>query len=193
MAVKMHGRLGGAVLALMAAASLSGCGTPLGGMPPLENQQAAIYRADTGDMLQVTVQNLDTANGKYAVDDDGQISLPMLDPLPVRGLSLRELEDRLEQALLEAGILTEPSANVEPANLRPFYVLGEVNSPGEFAYRQGQTVLAALAAAGGYTYRAKSGAVAITRTVSGEEMTFRADENTIILPGDRIRVYERWF
>jgi polysaccharide export outer membrane protein len=82
---------------------------------------------------------------------------------------------------------------VQAVELRPYYVMGEVNQPGEFRYREGMTVMAALSAAGGYTYRANVGKVAITRTVGGKEVTARADENTAIEPGDRIRVYERWF
>jgi polysaccharide export outer membrane protein len=162
-------------------------------MPTLRSAETAVYRVDTGDRLQIAVQDLDVANGEYVIDDSGHVSLPMIEPVPVRGLSFREVENTLEQALLAGGILNSPAVNVQPVSLRPFYVLGEVNSPGEFDYRQGITVLSALAAAGGYTYRAKSGKVAITRTMDGKQVTFQADENAAVLPGDRIRVFERWF
>ena len=72
-------------------------------------------------------------------------------------------------------------------------MIGEVNSPGEINYRQGMTVLSAISAAGGYTYRAQEGQVEVVRTVNGQEVRSKASEDTLIQPGDRIRVYERWF
>jgi polysaccharide export outer membrane protein len=111
----------------------------------------------------------------------------------VRGKTFREIEDAIENTYRTAGILTNPLVTVQPGELRPFYVMGEVNKPGEYAYRQGMTVLAALSAAGGYTYRAQTGSVAITRTTNGQNVEARGTEDTPIQPGDRIRVYERWF
>ena len=89
--------------------------------------------------------------------------------------------------------LTEPIISVQPGASRPFYVIGEVKGAGEFTYRQGMTVLSAISAAGGYTYRAKEGEVEIVRNINGKQARMRASEDTPILPGDRIRVYERWF
>jgi len=105
-----------------------------------------------------------------------------------------EIEQGIAASLLRQGIMTgDPVVNVGPVELRPFYVVGEVNKPGQFEYRQGMTVLAAISAAGGYTYRAQTGKVAVTRIVNGKDVTSKADEFATVLPGDRIRVYERWF
>jgi polysaccharide export outer membrane protein len=117
----------------------------------------------------------------------------MVKDVVVRGKGFREIEDAIANAYRAGGILTNPLVTVQPGVLRPFYVMGEVNKPGEYAYRQGMTVLAALSAAGGYTYRAQTGAVAIIRTTNGQDVEARASEDTPIQPGDRIRVYERWF
>ncbi|MBO9517204.1 MAG: polysaccharide export protein [Porphyrobacter sp.] len=178
--------------ALLAAMVLQGCSSGLQGLPEMPVDTAE-YRAGAGDKIRVTVQDLTAADGEYEVDDSGSISLPLVKAIRVDGMTLREIENQVEAAYLQAGILNQPVVSVQPIELRPFYVMGEVNQPGEFKYRQGMTVLAALSAAGGYTYRAKTGEVAITRTVEGQEVTTRADENTRVLPGDRIRVLERWF
>lgn len=177
---------------LLAAMVLQGCSSGLQGIPEMP-ADAAEYRAGAGDKIRIAVQDLTAADGEYEVDDSGSISLPLVKAIPVDGLTLREIESKVEAAYLQAGILNQPVVSVQPVELRPFYVMGEVNQPGEFKYRQGMTVLAALSAAGGYTYRAKTGEVAITRTIQGQEVTTRADEDTRILPGDRIRVLERWF
>src|SRR3546814_3466420 len=75
----------------------------------------------------------------------------------------------------------------------PFYVLGEVKSPGEYQYRAGMSVLAAVSVAGGYTFRAEQGSVAITRMVDGRQVVGRAGERDMIQPGDTLRIYEKWF
>jgi polysaccharide export outer membrane protein len=175
------------------AIALAACGSSLASLPSLPAAASGEYLVESGDTLRIAVQDLDSATAEYTVDQSGEISLPMIKEVMVRGKSYRDIENAIEAAYLQAGILTTPVVNVQPVKLRPFYVLGEVNGPGEFEYRQGMTVLAAISAAGGYTYRAAQGEVAVTRTVNGKEVTARADESTPIFPGDRIRVYERWF
>ncbi len=175
-------------------AMLTGCSSPTASLPTLASTQTSPYRVDAGDQIHVAIQDLDAVEGDYTVEDGGAISLPYLKSVKVAGLGFREIERTIASSLVERGILTgDPVVNVRPAELRPFYVTGEVNKPGEFRYREGMTVLAALSAAGGYTYRAKTEVVAITRTTGGQDVTAQADESTVIQPGDRIRVYERWF
>lgn len=179
---------------LIPASMLGGCSSPVGSMPTLASTPAASYRVGAGDKLHIVVQDLLAANGDYVVEDSGSISLPYIKQIGVAGMTYREIEQGIAAALLRQGIMTgDPVVNVGPIELRPFFVMGEVNQPGQFAYRQGMTVLSALSAAGGYTYRAKTGEVAITRRIDGKEITARAEEGTPVLPGDTIRVYERWF
>lgn len=181
------------LILLLASFILAGCGASTNGMAALPNTPAGIYRVESGDQLLITVQDLESAKGEYVVDDSGVISLPMIKDVVVRGKGFREIEDAIEDAYRAAGVLNNPLVTVQPGELRPFYVMGEVNKPGEYAYRQGMTVLAALSAAGGYTYRARTGEVVIVRTTNGQDVEARANEETPIQPGDRIRVYERWF
>lgn len=179
---------------LVPATMLGGCSSPTASMPTLASTPAGPYRVGAGDKLHVVVQDLDAANGDYTVEDTGAISLPYVKQINVAGKTYREIEQGITAALVQQGIMTgTPVVNVGAVELRPFYVTGEVNKPGQFTYRQGMTVLSALSAAGGYTYRAKTGEVAITRTVDGKEVTAKAVETTQVLPGDTIRVYERWF
>jgi len=182
------------VCCLIPASMLGGCSSPTSSMPTLASTPAGPYRVGAGDKLHIVVQDLDAANGDYTVEDTGSISLPYIKQINVAGMTYREIEQGITAALLQQGIMSgSPVVNVGAVELRPFYVTGEVNKPGQFAYRQGMTVLSALSAAGGYTYRAKTGEVAITRTVDGKEVTAKAVETTPVLPGDTIRVYERWF
>ena len=78
-------------------------------------------------------------------------------------------------------------------NYRPFYILGEVKSPGSYPYVSGMTVVTAVALAGGYTYRAKKDRAYITRADDPEKKEQRADPITRVYPGDVITIPERFF
>lgn len=193
---RITSRLSAAALtaALVSTSMLGGCSSPTSSMPTLASAPAGNYRVGAGDKLHIVVQDLQSANGDYTVEDSGAISLPYIKQVDVAGKTYREIEQGIAASLLRQGIMTgDPVVNVGPVELRPFYVVGEVNKPGQFEYRQGMTVLAAISAAGGYTYRAQTGKVAVTRVVNGKDVTAKADEFATVLPGDRIRVYERWF
>ncbi|MED5545977.1 MAG: polysaccharide biosynthesis/export family protein [Pseudomonadota bacterium] len=184
-----------AVLVCTATAmALAGCTSPTGSLPALAEMEAAPYQVAAGDKIHIAIQELQDASGDYVVEETGTISMPYVKTMPVAGLSYREIEQGIAGRLLSQGILVgQPVVNVRPIELRPFYVTGEVNRPGEFPYRHGMTVLAALSAAGGYTYRASTGKVSITRSVDGRDIIAKATETTPIQPGDRIQVFERWF
>ena len=178
---------------LAAFALLNACSSPLGSLPPVSAASASEYRLQPGDELLVTIQDVAQADRSYIIDSGGTISLPLLQEVKVAGLSVREVENRIAEGFRARELLKNPIISVQPGALRPFYVIGEVNSPGEINYRQGMTVLSAISAAGGYTYRAQEGQVEVVRTVNGQEVRSKASEDTLIQPGDRIRVYERWF
>ena len=185
--------LGLTMTCLAAFALLGAWSSPLGSLPPVSAASVSEYRLQPGDELLVTIQDVAQADRSYIIDSGGTISLPLLQEVKVAGLSVREVENRIAEGFRARELLKNPIISVQPGALRPFYVIGEVNSPGEINYRQGMTVLSAISAAGGYTYRAQEGQVEVVRTVNGQEVRSKASEDTLIQPGDRIRVYERWF
>jgi polysaccharide export outer membrane protein len=174
-------------------ALLAACTAPIANLPSIPAANMADYRVQPGDELLVTIQDVEQSDRSYTVDSGGMISLPLLQEVEVAGLNLREIENRIADGYRSRNVLTNPIVSVQPGALRPFYVIGEVTAPGEFTYRQGMTVLSAISAAGGYTYRAQEGEVELVRAIDGREVRSRATEDTPILPGDRIRVYEKWF
>jgi polysaccharide export outer membrane protein len=172
---------------------IAGCSSGLSELASIPAAPAGPQRLETGDSIRVAIRDIAGADGEYTVNGAGMISLPLIDEVEVRGLTIPEVQVKIAQAYQASGIFTNPQVNVQPAVLRPYYVLGEVNRPGEFAYRQGMTVQAAIAAAGGFTYRAKSDQVEITRTIDGKDVVGSATSLTPVTPGDRIRVLEKWF
>jgi len=178
---------------LLAFFALGGCSSGLGSLPTLPSSAAPEYRLAPGDEVRIFVYGLEAASNTFTVNDEGVLTLPLAGPIRAEGLTVANLETAIGNQLVERSIINSPNVNVQPVALRPFYILGEVRNPGEYQYRHGLSVLSAISVAGGYTFRASDGDVSITRMIDGERVTGRADEATLIQPGDTIRVYERWF
>lgn len=172
----------------------TGCASGVDNLAPLPMQAAsAEYRIDTADKLRIVVQEMKDLSSDYVVDEAGYVAFPLIKRVMLRDKTLREAEGEIERVLTSQNILVDPKVSIQPLELRPLAILGEVNRPGEYAFRQGMTVFAAVSAAGGYTYRANTQKVMITRTVNGKSVSGTATDDTVILPGDRIKVLERWF
>jgi polysaccharide export outer membrane protein len=150
------------------------------------------YKLDTGDKLRVIVFGEMDLGGEYEVDGSGFVRLPLVGQIRAAGLAVNEFENGMKSAL-EKGYLKDARVSVEVINYRPFYILGQVNKPGEYPYVNGMTVLSAVAMAGGYTYRANETNVYIRRRGAEEQRVAPADQVTRVQPGDIITVRERFF
>jgi len=151
------------------------------------------YRLGSGDRVRVTVFGQPELTGEYAIDGGGQMSYPLIGQIPAGGMTAAELEKALI-GKLSPGYLKDPSVSVEVLTYRPFYIVGEVRTPGSYAFVNGMTVLNAVALAGGFTYRARESSFYLTRTdESGSKSKLNATPETAILPGDIITVRERYF
>jgi polysaccharide export outer membrane protein len=95
--------------------------------------------------------------------------------------------------MLARGFVRSPDVSVEIDRYRPFFIMGEVGSPGQYAYVPGMTTQNAIAIAGGFTSRAQQIDADITRQVNGKIVTGRVPISDAILPGDTIYVRERLF
>jgi protein involved in polysaccharide export with SLBB domain len=103
------------------------------------------WRADTGE-----ARAWEAFDAEFIVADDGRLQLPLVGSVTVTGQSLEQVADDVAGRLkTQAGLLKQPSVVVEVVEFRPFYVVGSVTAPGEFAYRPGMTVLNAVSLAGG--------------------------------------------
>lgn len=149
------------------------------------------YRLGTGDKLKVTVFGEEDASGEYEIDATGAISAKLLGRLQVKGLTVSEVEALLFDQYRSHGYFKNPRISIELTNLRPFFILGEVEKRGSYPYVNGLTVAQAVAIAGGYTYRASRSSITIQRVGAPKEE--HASENTPVYPGDIVRVPERYF
>lgn len=150
------------------------------------------YVLGTGDKLHVNVFGQKDLNGDYMVDSNGNVQLPLIGEVHAAGRTVPDFQREVTSKLAD-GFFVNPSVSVEVVNYRPFYIIGEVNKPGEYPYVNGMSVLNAVALAGGYTFRADDSEVYIRRNGAEKEVQYPADPTTKINPGDILRVPERFF
>ncbi|CAN7712995.1 polysaccharide biosynthesis/export family protein [Bradyrhizobium sp. LjRoot220] len=121
-------------------------------------QAKAEYRVSIGDVLEVSVAGVPELRHRAAVQMDGNISLPLVGMLPVTGLPLPQVRDKISAALAskvfrqrEAVIVIDADhVTTMVAEYRPLYVNGDVSKPGEYPYRPSITARQLVAVAGGY-------------------------------------------
>lgn len=150
------------------------------------------YRIGAGDRLKVTTYGEDRLTGEFSVNAQGAVSFPLLGAVPAAGMTVEEFNAEVQRRLA-AQYMRNPQVTVEMLNLRPVYILGEVQRPGEFAYGDRLSIHALVAKAGGFTYRANQGYVLVRGETETAEHAVRLSSASAVQPGDTIRVPERTF
>lgn len=103
----------------------------------------------------------------YLVDGDGWIILPVLGKMNVSGLSIEDLQRRIEDKLKNEGYINDAVVTVSPMNFR-VSVVGEVASPQELHITGNRlTILEALAMCGDLTMDAQRDNVVVLRNKNG--------------------------
>jgi polysaccharide biosynthesis/export protein len=150
------------------------------------------FTLDSGDRLRIVVFGQDNLTNSYAVGASGNITMPLIGAVRARGLTPSELSQTIA-ARLRQGYLREPHVAVEVELYRPFFILGEVNFPGQYPYVPNMTAETAVAIAGGFTPRAWRPTVQLSRPLDGATARQSVPVITQMNPGDTVVVDERWF
>jgi protein involved in polysaccharide export with SLBB domain len=152
------------------------------------------YRLGSGDKIRVIVPSDPDISSDYEVNSSGAITARRLGAVPVAGLSISDLEQRLLQRYRDARYFTSASIlSVELVSTRPFYMIGEIGRQGSFPYVSCLRVIQAVALAGGFSRRASRNNITIKRFFAESSEEEYVTEDTLVEPGDVIRVPERWF
>ncbi len=167
---------------------LAGCANSL---KPLPQTVEDGYRLGPGDEVRVHVFDETELSARYLISDAGTISMPLAGSIPASGLTARDLEQEITAHLGKRFV--DPEVSVQVQKYRPFFILGEVEQPGQYPYVNDMTVLTAVAIGGGFTYRARTKTVNVTRFIDGTPVEGKADRTTQVRPGDVIYVTERIF
>jgi polysaccharide export outer membrane protein len=153
---------------------------------------APAYTLDSGDRLRISVFGQDGISNSYAVDAGGFVNVALIGAVPARGTTTAGLARAVAERLRQ-GYIREPHVTVEIEAYRPFFILGEVTTPGQYPYVANMTVETAVAIAGGYTPRARAGKAQLTRSINGRLWRGSVPASFPLKPGDTVTIRERWF
>lgn len=182
--------------ALIAFATLLGGACATSVLPPgagLAEGAVPEYLLGPGDRIRVTVFGEQELSGEFLVFSRGAVAMPLIGEVQAGGTTLDAFTKTVEAKLVASDMVRAPKVSTDIIAYRPFYILGEVATPGQYPYAIGMTVTKAVATAGGFTYRANSGTVFVTREGNTREQALPVTAYTWIGPGDTIRVAERTF
>lgn len=146
-----------------------------------------------GDKLTVTVYDEPNLSGVYDVTPAGVVVLPLIGAVKAVGRSRAELEREIVRLYTGGKFLDDPKVTVDVVEFRPVYILGEVEKPGAYPYSAGLNVLTAVATAGGLTYRGSTSTIFVQRAGEQVWQAYPLLSSVTVLPGDLIRVPERYF
>jgi len=153
-----------------------------------------------GDLVEIRVTDQKELTGEYEVGEDGTIRFPWIGNVEVVGLSKAEVGETIEEQLMD-GWLRQPQVFVrvlERQN-REVSVLGQVNEPGSFPFKERLTLVQAISQAGGLNPLAQAKRVQLTRETPEGPRTYVINVRQILeskqadlplLPGDIVFVPE---
>jgi len=137
--------------------------------PTPSNNDPLVYRIGVADELGISVWHEPDLSSNVVVRPDGMITMPLLNDLPVTGMTTKELQDSLTAKLKALEFLKEPQVTVivRQIHSRRVYLVGRATRPGIYGLNDSKTVLQLLAEAGGPAPYAKLRAIYIIRQQGG--------------------------
>jgi polysaccharide export outer membrane protein len=168
---------------------------------PSENKPSLepVLRVDSGDVLEVKVYTIYGApdiTQLVRVSSNGDIELPLAGRVAVAGLTVEEVQSKIEQKFKDGQYLKNPHVAVFVTEYatQGVSVLGEVAKPGIYPVVGSRTLLDVLSVAGGLTPVAGN-TVTITRRQPPQEKLSvvlsgdsNSQQNVPIFPGDTVFV-----
>lgn len=153
------------------------------------------YVIGAEDIIAIRVWREPEMSALYAVRPDGKISMPLVGEVQAGGLTPKELEGKVVEALQTVMNRPQVAVSVQDVRSKKYYVQGQVNRAGSFPLISRLTVLEAIGLAGGLQEFANQKDIRILR--KGEVLRFnykevtkgkKMDQNIEIMPGDQIIV-----
>lgn len=118
-------------------------------VPTLTQVAPAAYRISVGDVLSFDILDDVDLPVSLTIGTDGAAGFPLIGAFKIEGRTIPEAIDALRGEYLSRQLLTAPKLSLSIVTVRPVLILGEVRTPGSFAYYPGLTVEQAVGLAGG--------------------------------------------
>lgn len=161
--------------------------------PPVyqERDSKAIeaYRLDTGDAISITVIDFPEFNVSGAVDRDGNIFSPLLGKIPILGLTLEEVQEKISYELGRRFLKEEPEviANLIAARPVQLTLVGEIVRPGFYTLPSESSIVSVILSAGGATPKANLRSIVVRRPLhDGTVIEETVDLYTPLLKGEKV-------
>lgn len=202
-------------IAIGFALALTGCASS--SYPPLDSSIAKQpkttdpdlynYLVGPGDSLNIFVWRNPEVSQSVTVRPDGKITTPLVEDIPVSGLTPTQIARLIEEEL--SIYIKEPIATVLVGGFIGPYseqvrIIGEAGQPQALSYREDMTLLDIMISVGGLTEFANGNGASVVRIVDGAQRQFSVrlhdlvrggdiSANADILPGDIVIIPESWF
>lgn len=164
-------------LIALAGLTLTGCATGGGRDEPYAfapwREDDYEYRLGAGDALRVNFVVDDGLNADVVVGPDGNGVFPLVGPVRVGDLTVRDASRRLTETYV--GLLRHPAVQISVTTYgaSQIYVGGEVRTPGVIQIRGEMNTAQAIMAAGGFAETAGTGTVIVLRRVGDGRLAMR--------------------
>jgi polysaccharide export outer membrane protein len=131
------------------------------------------YRLGAGDLIRIVVFDHDELSVDTRISQTGNITFPLVGPVPVAGLTTRDAELLLARRLTDGGFVkqAEVSVLVEEFQSQKVSVMGQVAKPGQYSLDSAKKILDLLAMAGGV----------LNDTAADDATLVRADGKRIVI------------
>jgi polysaccharide export outer membrane protein len=157
------------------------------------------YRIGPGDVIEISVWKDPDLSRTLVVPPDGIISFPLIDAINVTNLTVADLKKAVTKKLSEFVPDATVTVMLIEINSLKAYVIGKVNSPGQFPITLESNVLQILSQAGGLTPFASDGNISILRQKGDKiiripfdygdvEKGKNLEQNILLQPGDVVVV-----
>ncbi|MCP4117324.1 MAG: polysaccharide export protein [Desulfobacteraceae bacterium] len=154
------------------------------GFPPFCHGEEAFlsdYRVGAGDVLKISVwKEPDLSLDASMVRTDGKITFPLLDDIQASSLTTMELKAVIEKRLSEYVEAPQVTVTLINPGSQKYYILGEVNSTGEYPLLKNLTIIQAFSIAKGFTEWASKKEIILFRREKGKERIIRVNYKDIV-------------
>jgi len=150
------------------------------------------YRLGPGDSVHIQVFGENDLSRDVKLGEDGRINYAFVGQIELSGQTMAEVEQTITEMLL-GDYLLNPQVSVTIAAYRPFFMNGEVKTPGSYAYQPGLTVSKAISLAGGMTERASDRKIFMIPEGGLEADRMRVTLDDEVAPGVTITIEQSFF
>jgi polysaccharide export outer membrane protein len=152
------------------------------GQPPPASAEAATYRINAGDQLEIYVWGDERLQRALTVLPDGTFAFPLVGTVHAAGRTPPDIEGEISKRLASQykGEAPQVTVSVKVPSGNQVSVIGKVRTPGTFSSSRKIDVLEALTLAGGPTEFADLGNVVILRQQDGKTISLHTNLSSIL-------------